>query len=1219
MAAERLLALVASLLRCQPGRSRTNKLTLLNTLVVAVESVFISNANGSNTNGSYTGGNGYTWEYWVCASSSGTSCNTSAKSGEWIMIHQPSTTLNTTMPTVTEPVVTATGGSATAVQIADANGPKVAVFARQGATLTQASFTTTHSGTAQYLIAGLAVGSYSVTLNGSAIPGSPFSVVSGDNTLYFEAGSGAYGISQSGGSSQAPAIAAFAATPSTITAGQSATLSWVVSGNPTPTLSINNGVGTVTGSSQTVTPAVTTTYTLTATNSVGTASANVTVTVSSGTQPPTAPGNLTATAASANQINLSWSASTSGLGLASYIVQRCQGAACSNFAQVASLTATATTYSDTGLTASTSYSYRVQAVDTAGNLSPFSNAASATTLATTASIRYVQGNYAVPQTPVTTVGVAYTAAQTSGDLNVVVVGWNDGGAVINTVTDKSGNTYTRAVGPTVISGVESQSIYCAKNIVAAAAGANTVTITFSSGATNPDVRVLEYQGADPNNPVDVTAASSGNSASSSSGAVTTTNATDLLLAGNMVQTGTTGAGSGFTSVMITQPDGDIAEDQMVTAMGSYNATAPLSPSGQWIMQMVAFRAASTTVVGPTAPGNLTAVATSASQINLSWTASTSSIGVAHYIVQRCQGAGCSSFAQVASLASPATTYSDTTVTASTSYSYRAQAIDTAGNQSPYSNVASATTQTPPVAPGNLTATATSASQINLSWTASTSSVGLANYVVQRCQGAACTNFAQVALLAATATTYSDTGLTASTSYSYRVQAVDTAGNLSPFSNVASATTLATTASIRYVQGNYAVPQTPVTTVGVAYTAAQTSGDLNVVVVGWNDGGAVINTVTDKSGNTYTRAVGPTVISGVESQSIYYAKNIVAAAAGANTVTITFSSGATNPDVRVLEYQGADPNNPVDVTAASSGNSASSSSGAVTTTNATDLLLAGNMVQTGTTGAGSGFTSVMITQPDGDIAEDQMVTAMGSYNATAPLSPSGQWIMQMVAFRAASTTVVGPTAPGNLTAVATSASQINLSWTASTSSVGLANYVLQRCQGAACTNFAQVALLAATATTYSDTGLTASTSYSYRVQAIDTAGNQSPYSSVASATTLASTTATISYVQGSYATPQTPQATVSVTFAKPQAAGDLNVIAVGWGDTSALVNAVTDKSGNTYTLAVGPTYITGDATQSIYYAKNIVAAAAGANAVTVTFSKGAIYPDIRILEYSGAVS
>ena len=91
-------------------------------------------------------------------------------------------------------------------------------------------------------------------------------------------------------------------------------------------------------------------------------------------------------------------------------------------------------------------------------------------------------------------------------------------------------------------------------------------------------------------------------------------------------------------------------------------------------------------------------------------------------------------------------------------------------------------------------------------------------------------------------------------------------------------------------------------------------------MGWNDSTATVSAVTDSTGNAYAPAVGPTIQSGLASQSIYYAKNIASAAAGANIVSVTFSSAAVSPDIRILEYSGADPNNPVDVTAANSGNS-----------------------------------------------------------------------------------------------------------------------------------------------------------------------------------------------------------------------------------------------------------------------------------------------------------
>jgi fibronectin type 3 domain-containing protein len=335
------------------------------------------------------------------------------------------------------------------------------------------------------------------------------------------------------------------------------------------------------------------------------------------------------------------------------------------------------------------------------------------------------------------------------------------------------------------------------------------------------------------------------------------------------------------------------------------------------------------------------------------------------------------------------------------------------------------------------------------------------------------------------------------------------GERNSFYEPRSATVAASTAStINYIQGNYATPQTPQTAVNVAFTTAQTAGDLNVVVVGWRDSTAVVNAVTDRSGNTYTRAVGPTVLSGSLSQCIYYGKNIAAAPAGANVVTVTFSVAARYSDVRILEYSGADLNNPVDVTAARAGSGTTSRSGAATTTSPTDLIFGANVVTTNTSGPGSGFTLRIHTSPDGDITEDRMVTSTGSHGASAPLSSSGPWVMQMVAFRTASASgdTTPPTAPTNLTATPISQSQINLSWTASTDNVGVTGYLVERCTGAVCTNFSQVAT--PTGTSYSDGALSASTSYSYRVRATDAAGNLSSYSNVASSTTPAAATASL---------------------------------------------------------------------------------------------------------------
>ena len=244
-----------------------------------------------------------------------------------------------------------------------------------------------------------------------------------------------------------------------------------------------------------------------------------------------------------------------------------------------------------------------------------------------------------------------------------------------------------------------------------------------------------------------------------------------------------------------------------------------------------------------------------------------------YRVERCQGAACTNFVEVAQASG--TTFNDTGLAAGTTYRYRVRAVDAASNLGPYSGIAGATTPAPtdtqpPSAPANLAATAvelesgrpqldgvdgqrrgdglprralpgatctnfargrdprghdatatrawpastiyryrvraadaagnlsaysaiaerhdagcsghggavgagepdggvrSSASQVNLNWTASTDNVGVTGYRVERCQGAACTELRQIAT--PTGTSYSNTGLTPNTTYRYRVRA-----------------------------------------------------------------------------------------------------------------------------------------------------------------------------------------------------------------------------------------------------------------------------------------------------------------------------------------------------------------------------------------------------------------------------------------------------------------
>lgn len=190
-------------------------------------------------------------------------------------------------------------------------------------------------------------------------------------------------------------------------------------------------------------------------------------------------------------------------------------------------------------------------------------------------------------------------------------------------------------------------------------------------------------------------------------------------------------------------------------------------------------------IPPAAPANLAVIAVSSSQINLTWTDSDNT--EQGFKIERCAGIGCSDFAQVATVGANVTSYSNTGLTASTSYSYRVRAYNAAGD-SDYSNTASAVTQAAPAlpaAPTNLVATAVSATQIKLTWTDTASTES--GFYIERCKGSTCTNFARIATVGANVITYSNTGLAKNTTYRYRVQAYNASG-VSTYSNIAAATT-----------------------------------------------------------------------------------------------------------------------------------------------------------------------------------------------------------------------------------------------------------------------------------------------------------------------------------------------------------------------------------------------------------------------------------------------
>jgi hypothetical protein len=194
---------------------------------------------------------------------------------------------------------------------------------------------------------------------------------------------------------------------------------------------------------------------------------------------------------------------------------------------------------------------------------------------------------------------------------------------------------------------------------------------------------------------------------------------------------------------------------------------------------------------PQPASGLTATAASSTAINLAWTASPTP-GVTYNVFRSTTSTftpGASN--QIASGVN-GLTYADSGLVGSTTYYYYVKAVNSTGTSSA-SNEANAITNAPPAGPNpptNLAATAVSSSQINLSWTASTTA-GV-TYTVYRSTTSTFTPSENNDIgKGLTGTTFSDSALLGATTYYYIVQAIDPAGAASTNSNEANATTQGT--------------------------------------------------------------------------------------------------------------------------------------------------------------------------------------------------------------------------------------------------------------------------------------------------------------------------------------------------------------------------------------------------------------------------------------------
>jgi hypothetical protein len=179
-------------------------------------------------------------------------------------------------------------------------------------------------------------------------------------------------------------------------------------------------------------------------------------------------------------------------------------------------------------------------------------------------------------------------------------------------------------------------------------------------------------------------------------------------------------------------------------------------------------------------------------------------------------------------------------------------------------------------------------------------------------------------------------------------------------------------------------------VTVSLTQAQGAGDFTIVVASWYTPGATLQAMSDTVIDSYELAVE--ISDGTITERVYYCANSKASAV--NIIAAQWDMNVLNPELRVVSYRGLAANNPVDKTATAVGNGSTASVGPVSTTHAHELLFAADVASNSTNGPGTGYTQEVLYV--GDLVEDRVVPAMGSYGASAPLQ-SSEWVMALVTF------------------------------------------------------------------------------------------------------------------------------------------------------------------------------------------------------------------------------
>jgi chitodextrinase len=368
-------------------------------------------------------------------------------------------------------------------------------------------------------------------------------------------------------------------------------------------------------------------------------------------------------------------------------------------------------------------------------------------------------------------------------------------------------------------------------------------------------------------------------------------------------------------------------------------------------------------------------------------------------------------------------------------------------------VSNPTCSASPSAPSNLTATALSTSQIGLAWSNVTPPASCSvTYSVFRGSTQVATGL--------TSASFTDTGLTPSTTYSYTVNAIDAFGS-SAASGTASATTL-TPPDTQAPSAPTGLSASNVTAFSVALSWSPSTD--NVGVAGYD--------VYAGSSKIASSAVPSTTVSGLSPATPYTftvkARDVagnVSQSSGGVTVTTLSAVDVTPPSA------------PANLTWAADGLTVSLTWSASTD----DVGVVAYELFYGSFDLGS-FTDTVLTLIGFKPGTPYTFTVKAR-DAAGNLSVASN---QTTVLLATPPDTTPPSAPTNLTAVNVTSSSITLRWTASTDNVGVVVYQVM-VNGS-------VGATVVTSTSASLTGLSPGTGYNITVRALDAAGNISPESS-----------------------------------------------------------------------------------------------------------------------------